>query len=51
MHKEQVRSKEVRAIKLKPKAFDPAAMFKFRNELDIDLEIVVEGTAVTIKKA
>ena len=51
MHKEQVRSKEVRAIKLKPMAFAPAAMFKFRNELDIDLEIVVEGTAVTIKKA
>lgn len=51
MLKEQIRSKEVRTLKLKPMALAPAATFKFRNELEIDLEILVEGSNVTIKQA
>lgn len=48
---EQIRSKEVRTVKLKPMPFAPAAAFKFRNELDLDLEVVAEGNSVVIRRA
>ena len=51
MTTEKIRAKEVRMVKLKPMVFAPAATFKFKNELDVDVEIVVEGTAVSIRKA
>jgi len=46
---EKIRSKEVRSLKLRPMALAPAATFKFRNELNQDLELSVEGNTVIIR--
>ena len=46
-----IRSQELREIKLKPMPLAPAASFKFRNELEFDIEVVVEGGAVSIRRS
>lgn len=46
-----VRSEEMREVKLRPIPVVPAMTFKFRNELGVDIRVVVEGTTVSIQPA
>jgi hypothetical protein len=51
METTSVRSEEMREIKLRPIPLAPAATFKFRNALGVDILVAVEGTTVTIQLA
>ena len=52
MESTTIRPQEMKAIKLKPPIpLAPALGFNFRNELDADVKIVVDGKNISIQKA